>query len=278
MPNAAELQILLWRAWTRCPPCLCQGPGWLSLYDICWTGEVALTGTFKQQWSSRTDFESQEVDAFCSRSFLHKAYAAACYSMGRDNLIDIFGLLIPLAATLNPCYLLMWNAFHFWFTAARVTNTHHCLLHMSFACLDQAGKCGQGRSTWTSTWFASKQLRLLVTSKISRKWTEHVQWMKSLETDTSSVWKSWTSWKACAACSLLPALPSNTLTLHDFVATLCRFTTLWGVAFNRMPRACTKESWWDLAAVPAIPFKGTIGKDLLDIKFTLAKHGVKQIL
>ena len=84
MPNAAELQILLWRAWTRCPPCLCQGPGWLSLYDICWTGEVALTGTFKQQWSSRTDFESQEVDAFCSRSFLHKAYAAAWYSTGRD--------------------------------------------------------------------------------------------------------------------------------------------------------------------------------------------------
>ena len=110
------------------------------------------------------------------------------------------------------------------------------------------------------------------------KMNKHVQWMKSLETDTSSVWKSWTSWKACAACSLLPALPSNTLTLHDFVATLCRFTTLWGVAFNRMPRACTKESWWDLAAVPAIPFKGTIGKDLLDIKFTLAKHGVKQIL
>jgi len=244
----------------------------LSLYHICWTGEVALTGTFKQQWSSRTDFESQEVDASCSRSFLHKAYVAACYSTGR-----VFGLLIPLAATLNPCYLLMWNAFHIFHRRKSDQHTTWSTTHV-FCMFGSSWKLWAGQVNLDQHVICLQAVVSHCRIKDIEKMNEHVQWMKIPETDTSSVWKSWTSWKACTACSLLPALSSNTLTLHDFVATLCHFTTLCGVAFNRMPRACTKECWWDLAAVPAIPFKGTIGKDLLGIKFTLAKHGVKQIL
>ena len=172
----------------------------------------------------------------------------------------------------------MWNAFHFWFTAARVTNTHHGLLHMSFACLDQVGNCGQGRSTWTSTWFACKQLRLIVTSKISRKWTNMFNgWnhLRRIRAESESLEHLERPAQLAACYPHYPATPWHFTILWQRCAAsrLCG-----GLAFNRMPGACTKESWWDLAAVPAIPFKGTIGKDLLDIKFTLAKHGVKQIL